>query len=289
MVPSMGAGPLPPSKHSTEPRQATNLDDVSARRVVMSMPEESLERRQLLAEHTPAAIAQRMAQEPSSSYLRDFVYGSIDGLVTTFAVIAGVAGARLSSGVVIILGVANLLADGFSMAVGNYLGTKSELQSLHHARQTENHHIDHYPQGEIDEVREIFRRKGFRGALLEQITRVITANRELWVNTMLKDELGFSLTHRSAVRAGLVTFLAFVLVGLVPLVPYVTAYFMAFPARFKFPASCLLTAVAFFAVGAAKSRFVNESWRRAGFEMLLVGGCAAALAYGVGVALAGLT
>lgn len=74
------------------------------------------------------AIRERLSQPPKRSHLRDFIYGGIDGAVTTFAVVAGVAGAGLSATVVIILGVANLIANGFSMAVSNYAATRAELQ-----------------------------------------------------------------------------------------------------------------------------------------------------------------
>ena len=80
------------------------------------------------AEHTSAAIRERLHLGPDHSYLRDFIYGAVDGIVTTFAVVAGVAGAQLSAGIVIVLGVANLLGDGFSMAVSNYLGTRADEQ-----------------------------------------------------------------------------------------------------------------------------------------------------------------
>ncbi len=81
------------------------------------------------AEHTPAAIRRRLEARPSQDYLKDSIYGAIDGAVTTFAVVSSVAGAGLSSGIVIILGLANLLADGFSMASGNFLGTRAENQA----------------------------------------------------------------------------------------------------------------------------------------------------------------
>src|SRR5688572_12463591 len=77
-------------------------------------------------QHTPEDIARRLLAGPRSSHIRDFIYGGIDGTVTTFAVVSGVVGAGLASETVIILGCANLLADGFSMAASNYLGTKTE-------------------------------------------------------------------------------------------------------------------------------------------------------------------
>jgi VIT1/CCC1 family predicted Fe2+/Mn2+ transporter len=244
--------------------------------------------RRLLDEHTPAAIARRLDGHRSHSYLRDFVYGSIDGTVTTFAVVAGVIGADLSTSVIIIMGLANLLADGFSMAISNYLGTRADEQVLARARGIEESHIDAIPRGEMEEVRQIFRQKGFEGQLLERIVAVVTANRKLWVDTMLQDEWGLALFSRSAWKAGLVTFAAFVVVGFVPLMPFVLLYALDLAPRRLFLMSAVMTALAFFGVGAMKSRFVDETWYRAGIETLAVGGVAAALAYAVGVALQSL-
>ena len=111
-----------------------------------------------MLEHSraPEAIARRLKAKPTHSYLRDFVYGAIDGIVTTFAVVAGVAGARLSTAIVVILGLANLVADGFSMAVGNFLATQAERQLKDKARAMEQKHIETVPEGEKEEIRQIF-------------------------------------------------------------------------------------------------------------------------------------
>jgi len=148
----------------------------------------------LKADHTPRAIARRLRHgHRPRFYLKDFVYGALDGTVTTFAVVAGVAGAKLSAGIVVVLGLANLVGDGFSMAVGNYQGTKAEeeLRQLH--RRIEADHIDRYPDGEREEVRQIFAAKGFDGEDLERAVTQITADRERWIDTMLTDELGLAL------------------------------------------------------------------------------------------------
>jgi VIT1/CCC1 family predicted Fe2+/Mn2+ transporter len=254
------------------------------------MPESSPQSRSsaaLQAEHTPAAVALRIAGDRSPSYLRDFVYGAIDGCVTTFAVVSGAIGAELSSGIVIVLGFANLLADGFSMAVSNYLGTKAEAQVLARARQIEEAHVDEIPHGEEEEIRQIFANKGFEGQLLDRVVQVIIADRKVWVETMLKEEWGLALTGPSPVKAAATTFAAFVIVGLVPLLPFTLLAPLELNRSLMFAASIVMTAITFFAVGALKSRYVAESWIRAGGETLLMGGGAAALAYVVGVLLKG--
>lgn len=240
---------------------------------------------QLQAQHTEKAISERLRRGLSHSYLRDFIYGAVDGAVTTFAVVAGVAGAGLSSGVIIILGVANLIGDGFSMAAGNYLGTRAEEELKEMARKMEEHHIDVVPDGEREEVRQIFAAKGFMGHELERAVEIITSNRELWINTMLAEELGISPQGASPLRAAAATFSAFLLVGALPLAPFVVKWFFPGVSFNAFFLSSFLTGAAFFVVGALKGRFVCHSWVRSGFETLAVGGFAAGLAYGVGLLL----
>lgn len=238
----------------------------------------------LEADHTPAAIAARIAADPRQAYLRDFIYGSIDGLVTTFAVVTGALGAGLPGGIVVVLGFVNLIADGFSMAVSNYLGTKADRQMVDKARQVEESHVDEIPDGEAAEVREIFRRKGFKGDLLDHIVEVITSDRQLWIETMLREEWGLALHGPSPRKAAFVTFGAFVVIGLIPVLPFLT---FAEPANWSFVVSTTLTVAAFFAVGTLKSLATPSRWYRAGAETLLMGGAAALLAWFVGVALRG--
>ena len=242
---------------------------------------------QLRSDHTPEAIAARLSSSTSHSYLRDFVYGGIDGAVTTFAVVSGVAGAGLSSGVVIVLGFANLVGDGFSMAASNYLGSKADQQVLDKTRRIEQDHIDKYPDGEREEICQILASKGFSGEALNAAVETITSDRELWVNTMLQEEHGLSLERPNPVRAAAVTFLAFVAIGVLPLVAFVVDYFAGAGGRAPFMWSSVATAIAFFCVGAIKSRFVADRWYWSGLETLCIGGSAAFLAYIIGAMLKG--
>ena len=251
------------------------------------MADDDGRRAQLKASHTSQAIRRRLASGPVHSYLRDFIYGAIDGAVTTFAIVSGVAGADLSNSIVIILGIANLIGDGFSMAAGNFLGVRAERQQREQLRAMENQHISDYPEGEREEVREIFRQKGFEDNDLDRAVEIITGNRERWVQTMLTEEHGVPLTGPSAIRAALVTFAAFLLVGAVPLLTFVFDYFgMSMDDPFFWSAT--FTGVAFLLTGALKSRFVEQSWFSAGLETLAVGGSAAVLSYVVGALLGGL-
>lgn len=230
------------------------------------------------AEHEPSAIRSRLESRGPQSYLGDAILGGVDGCVTTFAVVAGGIGGGFSTIVIIVLGFANLLADGFSMAVSNYLGTKSEREEVAKARRSEERHIEEIPHGEREEVRQIFARKGFEGDILTKIVDVITRDRRLWVDTMLIEELGLQVEGRSPIRAATATFLAFLAVGLVPLLPFLSAL----DTGQMFAASVGLTAVAFLGVGIAKGAVLDRPVMRSGLETLLTGGSAAAIAYFVG-------
>ena len=238
--------------------------------------------------HRPSEIARRIGGEPNHSYLPDFVYGAIDGTVTTFAVVSGVAGAGLPPGIIVILGVANLVGDGFSMAASNYLGTRTDAQLLEKATQMERRHIAQEPEGEREEIRQIFAQKGFEGEMLEEVVNVITSDERRWIDTMLTEELGLRLSTPSPLRAALVTFVAFLIVGFIPLVCFVWQLIWPYSVESAYLWSALLTGVAFFGVGAAKSLFVDEKWYVAGAETLLIGGTAAGLAYAIGALLRNL-
>ena len=236
-------------------------------------------------DHHPEAIRTRLSDAYRHSYVGDAVLGAIDGCVTTFAVVAGAVGAGFPNLVALVLGVANLVADGFSMAVSNYQATKSEQHLLERVRSTEEHHIDEIPEGEREEIRQIFAAKGFDGPVLEQVVDVITADRKLWVETMIREEWGLQVEGANPLRAAITTFLAFGLVGLLPLLPFLLVFVGPENA---FGWSAIITALAFFGVGVIKGRETHKPMLWSGVETLLTGGAAATLAYLAGSWLQGL-
>lgn len=226
--------------------------------------------------HSKADIAARLAQPARTGHLRDMVYGAIDGTVTTFAIVAGVQGAGLPTSVVIVLGIANVLADGFSMAASNYSGIKAELDDRRRIRAVEERHIRDVPEGEREELRQILRLKGLGGTVLDAATVQIAADREKWIGAMMTDEYGLSPAQPHPMSAAIATFVAFLLAGIVPLLPYLLGGANAFVWATG------MTGVTFFAIGTAKSRWSLAPWWRSGFETLAIGGTAAAIAFGVG-------
>jgi VIT1/CCC1 family predicted Fe2+/Mn2+ transporter len=227
--------------------------------------------------HSRAAIQERLAGDTRPNYLRDWIYGGIGGTITTFAIVTGVVGADMPGTVVLVLGLANLIADGFAMGAGNYSGTKAELDDYERLLAIERKHIAMEPSGEREEVRQIFALKGFADAELERIVDVISSDEELWARTMAVEEYGLSPAVKSPLTAAISTSAAFVLCGLVPLVSYLLAYSLVW--------SVGATGLVFFGIGTAKSRWSLAGWLRSGLETLLIGMSAAALSFTIGYAL----
>jgi VIT1/CCC1 family predicted Fe2+/Mn2+ transporter len=216
--------------------------------------------------------------------IENFVFGAIDGTITTFAVVAGVVGASLSPSIVLILGFANLLADGFSMSIGNYLATKTRNEYIAKERKREEWEIENMVEQEKQEIRDIYAKKGFEDELLEDIVSVIIKKRNVWIDTMMKEELGLIQDKNRALDNALNTFIGFNVIGLIPLVPYIflilinSNHITANP----FFYSIIFTAVAFFLIGSIRGKVVKKSLFRSGLNTLLIGGIAASLAYMVG-------
>lgn len=225
-----------------------------------------------------------MHRHNAGKYIGDFVYGANDGIITTFAVVAGASGAGLPATVIIILGFANLLADGLSMGASNFLGEKSERDFAKLQRAKEDWEIDNLRELEIDEIREIYEKKGFTGKDLERAVAIITSDRKVWLDTMMKDELGIIEDESDDPKKhSFATFLAFCLAGFFPLLPFVVP---VVPDTFF--AAAVVGAITLFTVGALRSLITAVSWWRGGGEMLLIGSAAAGIAYVVGAFLEGI-
>ncbi len=222
--------------------------------------------------------------------IEDFVYGATDGAVTTFAIVAGVVGASLSPSVVLILGFANLFADGFSMAIGNYLSAKSRIEYVERQRKREEWEIKLNTAQKIQEIKDIYSDKGFKGELLESIAKVIISNRKVWVDTMMEEKIGpIDNNNENPIYKAITTFFAFYLVGLIPLIPFIYVYFVYFDLSHSinkidnvFLYSIIFTAISFFSIGLVKGKVVNKSPVKSGLNTLIIGGVAAVVAFLVG-------
>ena len=230
----------------------------------------------LYKEHRPAAIKRRLTKTPKSQNISDAVLGGIDGCITTFAVVSGAVGAGLSAPIALVLGFANLFADGFSMAISNYESIKAQREFVENIRRTEEEHIDQIPAGEREEIRQIFQSKGFEGGVLEKIVETISHDRRLWVETMLTEEHGLQTIGPSPWKSAIVTFIAFLVIGAMPLMPFLA---VKLELHQQFVLSTVVAGIIFFSIGTLKSLIFAKPIFRAGFSTLLTGGTAASLAY----------
>ena len=240
--------------------------------------------------HDPARIAAAAEQHggAGSQYLGEMVYGGLDGIITTFAVVSGVAGAHLGAPVILILGLANLLADGFSMATGAYLSTKSEQEYYRKEWEREAWEVEHFPDGERAELYEVYRQRGYTEQDARQLVEIQSREPERWVKAMMLDELGMLEDESNPLTNGLVTFGAFVAAGVVPMLVYLFGLVFPVPMETAFPIAIILSGMALFGLGAAKVLVTKLNPIRSGLEMLIVGGVAAGVAYLVGALLKGI-
>jgi vacuolar iron transporter family protein len=240
-----------------------------------------------MSAHQQKAAVENHNQE-QGQYIKSLIYGGLDGIITTFAVVAGVAGASLNAGVVLILGFANLIADGLSMAIGDYLSTKAEMEYEEAERERELWEVEHYPEGEKQELIELYMEKGLTKEDAALITETISKNKKAWVDVMMVEELGIISESESPLKNALVTFFSFVVFGFIPILIYVLAKFIPGLQGNTFLIACGLTGLTLFALGALKVKITSKNWFLSGLEMLIVGGVAAAAAYIVGTLLSGL-
>jgi len=214
-----------------------------------------------------------------SVYIKDIVYGANDGIITTFAIVSASIGGGFSSTVIIVLGIANLLADGFSMAASNFLGSRSENDLFRKEQQRELDEVERMPEKEKQEIREVFQHHNFNNEDAEKLVDLVSRNKEFWIDFMMRYELGMNVPEEgSEWKSALLTFGSFVIAGSLPLLPF--ALFQLGDAAFIY--SIIATATALFAIGAARYFVTQVNWLISGLEMLVVGGVAASVSYGVG-------
>jgi len=230
-------------------------------------------------DHSPEAIRERLSRGPKIHYLREWVYGGIDGVVTTFAIVAAVIGAELPAMIVLIMGLANLIGDGFSMAAGAYSSAKAEEDNYNRLHDIEAGHIKKYPEGEKEEIRQIFASKGIEGEDLECMVRSVSGDKKYWIELMLQEEYGLSAPLHAPINVAIHTFIAFVVCGAMPLAPFLFAGERA-------PVLALVfSALTFFAIGSFKSLWSVKPWWREGAGTTVIGLTAAGLAFAIGYGL----
>lgn len=237
---------------------------------------------------SPALLAHKEEElhgSPLGPFIQDIVYGGIDGIVTTFAVVSSVAGAALAHYIVVIMGVANLFADGISMGVGNFLSIKSERDNYKRLYTEERGEIKDMPEIEKEEIREIYANKGLEGEELDKIVEKVTSSEKLWLETMMWEEHGLSPEEtKMPVLHGSVTFVSFLIFGSIPVLPYL----INVPHDLRFKVAIVSTLIALAILGVIRAWVTKQRWILGVFEILALGGVSAFAAYGVGALLRGI-
>lgn len=226
---------------------------------------------------------------PFADYFKEIIYGGIDGIVTTFAVVAGFAGAALSTDltaqlsfmVVLLFGLANLFADAASMGLGNFLSVRSEKDLYAAKRVTEEGLLVAQPDAEIAQTISILVAKGFSAEQAQSVAHIYKTNHEYWTDFMMQHELELSDPRgENEIFTGLATFGSFLVFGSIPLLPFMLQ--SEGNALVAFIYSSAGTMGALIALGLLKWRVIGTRLVPSLTEVVLVGGTAAVLAYIVG-------
>lgn len=243
--------------------------------------------------HSEEEIETRINTEGHSTAggkLKSIVYGGMDGIITTFAVVAAASGGDLDRNVVLIMGISNMFADALSMGLGDAISSKAENEMVLCEREREAWEVENYLDGEKTEMIEIYTARGLARDQAVKMVDAMSSNADFFTDQMMSDELGMTLPDDddSPWIDGAVTSASFISFGIIPLTVYIALRSTDVQEDTLFGVSCGVTSVTLFILGVVKSQFTRQSWYKAGFEILWVGSVAAAVSYGVGYGVAGI-
>nr|WP_294808339.1 VIT1/CCC1 transporter family protein [uncultured Nitrososphaera sp.] len=222
-----------------------------------------------------------------SNYIRDLVFGFGDGVNTSLGIVAGVGGAIISADVVILAALIGMFTGAKAMAVQNYLAVKSQREILESEIKREEYEIENMPEREREEIEDIYREKGFEGEELNKIVNKITSDKDVWLKTMLTEELGLNLEILgNPLKGALVMFGSFLLGGILPILPYFAVKAGLASSTVAIVIAIAISVASSFIVGALKGRMAKKSWIKGGIEMAGLGTGIALVGYGIGAELA---
>ena len=214
----------------------------------------------------------------SRSNIRDFILGFQDGLVNTLGLVLGVATAIQSTKIVLISGLVTTFAESISMAAVAYTSSKAAHDFYKAQLAREKKEIEEIPHMEVQEIRDIYYKKGFRGKQLEAIVKKITSNKKLWLDTMMAEELKlFPEDYEKPLKSSFIVGTSAVIGSIIPVLP-----FFLLPVKLGMAYALVLSVFTLFAVGAVKSKITIGSWKKSGLEMAIVGTLAALAGYVIG-------
>lgn len=224
------------------------------------------------------SAAHKESHSKTGGLLKEAVFGFNDGVISTFAIIAGMTGGFAEQKTILLAALATLFAGAFSMGLGTYLGSKSEKDLYESELKREIYEVENLPHIERQEIRDIYGKKGFKGELLEKIVEQIASNRKVWIETMMQQELGFAKSPPKPGINGFVMSGAFIAGSIIPTFPYF------FGVNFELALGLSVAGLIF--AGVFKTKFTRKNVFLSALETLLVGAVAAAGTYGIGMLLA---
>ena len=216
---------------------------------------------------------------PKGRIIREVVFGINDGLVTAIGFIAGVTVSMADVKMVLLSGLAEMVAGAISMFFGAYLSTKSQREFFDNEIKRETREIDEMPEKETEEIREIYSNLGFKEDEVEMIVKRVTSDKKLWVRFMMREELGImEETFDDPLRVGAIMGISFAIGSLPPLIPY-----MLMDNPFTALKVAVVTSLLFlFGVGIGKTTVTKGNWLKSGIEVAIIGSIASVVGFIIG-------
>ena len=227
--------------------------------------------------HSHHAIKAPESHQGGMDFVKSAVYGGVDGIITTASLIFSAVGNHVDPKIIIILVFSNAVADGLSMALSDYISSKSEMEYIQAERAREEWEVENYPEGERQEMFQIYKEKGLTSEDANVMVDCLSRNKEAFIDIMMIEELGLIQTEESPVKSGIVTFLSFIFFGMTPVVPRLVS--SAFKPVSLLPSAIIATAIVLFLLGSLKTKITGKNWIISGFETLLLGATATAFAF----------
>lgn len=238
--------------------------------------------------HDNSSEVREEPHQTEGGMLKPLIFGGLDGILTSFAIVAGAAGGALSPKVVLILGFSNIFADALSMGVGEFLSSKAESEWILSERKREMWEMENYPDGEIQEMIDIYEERGMSREDAEKVVKTMAQYKDFFVNIMMAEELELNVPpddyKMESFKEGILMFCSFAFFGALPLLGYVIipSTFPDLDEIFLFYSACVITGLVLFIMGCIKSNFSASAWYTCGAETLLLGGACATVAYTIG-------
>lgn len=244
--------------------------------------------------HDTRKTAGTEMHQTAGPFLKPLIFGGLDGILTSFAIVAGAAGGSMPIPVVLVLGFSNIFADALAMGVGEFLSSKAENEWILSERRRENWEMENYPEGEIAEMIDIYEDRGMSREDATIVIEKMSKYKDFFVDVMMAEELALQVPDKDhkveSMKDGVAMFCSFATFGSLPLLGYVIipALFPNKGEEVLFTAACVITALVLFGMGCVKSVFSAANWFMCGLETLLLGGACATVAYTVGQFVDGL-